>query len=70
MIVLENPKPTLDKFKELMRNIDCKLNYDASNNAEYFMSRNGTDLEKDVVEAAVECAKDTKFEGSIQFLFS
>lgn len=68
MIVLENPKPTLDEFKELMRNIDCKLNYDASNNAEYFMSRNGTDLEKDVVEAAVECAKDTKFEGSIQLV--
>ncbi len=68
MIVAENPKPSLDEFKRLMAQIDAVLNYSASSNASYFLTRGGTNLEKDVRDVAVECAKNTKFEGSIQLV--
>ena len=68
MIISENPRPTLSEFKELMRNIDIALNHSASSNASYFLTRGGTNLEKDVRDAAIECARNTKFEGSIQLV--
>ena len=68
MIVAENPKPSLFEFRELMKNIDKVLNHSASINSSYFKTRNGTALEKDVCDAALECAKHTKFEGSIQLV--
>lgn len=68
MIVVDNPKPTVNEFRELMGNIDKVLNHSAANNTDYFLSRNGTDLEKDVRDAAIECSKNTKFRGSIQLV--
>ena len=68
MIVAENPKPTLREFKELMKRIDEVLNHSALSNASYFLTRGGTELEKDVRDAAIECAKHTSFEGSIQLV--
>lgn len=68
MIVLDNPKPTIKEFRELMGNVDKHLNHSANNNSSYFLKRSGTDLEKDVRDAAIECAKHTKFEGSIQLV--
>ena len=68
MIVAENPKPSLDEFKKLMSKIDVALNHCASSNSSYFLTRGGTHLEKDVRDAAIECAKNTKFEGSIQLV--
>lgn len=68
MIVLDNPKPTIKEFRELMGNVDKNLNHSANNNSSYFLKRSGTDLEKDVRDAAIECAKHTKFEGSIQLV--
>lgn len=68
MIVAENPKPSLDEFKKLMTKIDAVLNHSALSNASYFLTRGGTNLEKDVKDAAIECAKNTKFEGSIQLV--
>lgn len=68
MIVAENPKPSIGEFRELMTKIDVALNSDALNRAAYYVGRNGTQLETDVRDAAVECAKNTKFEGSIQLV--
>ncbi len=68
MIVVENPKPSLSEFKELMAKIDRALNYSASVNSSYFAARGGTKLEEDVQAAAIECAKHTKFEGSIHLV--
>ena len=68
MIVAENPKPSLFEFRELMKNIDKVLNDSAINHSAYFKTRNGTALEKDVCDAALECAKNTKFEGAIQLV--
>jgi len=68
MIVVENPKPTITEFRELMSNIDRVLNHSASANSSYFVTRGGTELEKDVRDAAIECAKHTKFDGSIQLV--
>ncbi len=68
MIVAENPKPSLDEFKKLMARIDAVLNESASSNASYYLTRGGTNLEKDVRDAAIECARNTKFEGSIQLV--
>ena len=68
MIVAENPKPSLSEFRDLMKNIDRLLNDNAAVNSSYFKTRGGTALEKDVCDAALECAKHTKFEGSIQLV--
>lgn len=68
MIVVENPKPSLSEFKELMRKIDNALNHSASSNSAYYETRGGTELEKDVRDAAIECSKHTKFEGTIQLV--
>lgn len=68
MIIVENSRPTISEFRLLMKQIDKTLNERASHNESYFMSRNGTALELDVQEAAIECAKNTKFEGSIQLV--
>lgn len=68
MIIAENPKPSLDEFKKLMARIDAVLNESASSNASYYLTRGGTNLEKDVRDAAIECSKNTKFEGTIQLV--
>ena len=68
MIVAENPKPSLSEFKELMTKIDKMLNDNAQINSAYFKTRNGTALEEDVYDAALECAKHTKFRDSIQLV--
>lgn len=68
MIVVENPKPSLSEFKDLMRKIDYALNHSASANSSYYATRGGTELEKDVRDAAIECSKNTKFEGTIQLV--
>ena len=68
MIIAENSKPSLSEFRELMKNVDRVLNISASSNFSYFSTRLGTALEEDVCAAALECAKNTKFEGSIQLV--
>ena len=68
MIVVENSKPSLNEFKELMARIDNALNEKATIDPTYFVSRSASDIEKDVRDAAVECAKNTKFEGCIQLV--
>lgn len=68
MIIAENPKPSLDEFKALMARIDVVLNNCALSNASYFLTRGGTSLEEDVRDVAMECSKNTKFEGSIHLV--
>ena len=68
MIVVDNPKPTVEEFRELMAEVDKLLNYSASANPDYFLTRNGTALEVDVHDATMECAKSTKFAGSVQIV--
>ena len=68
MIISENPKPSLDDFRELMRNTDLILNQEAKNKQEYFLLRNGIQLESDVFDALNEAAENTSFEGTIQLV--
>lgn len=68
MIIAANPRPSLLDFKELMTKIDIKLNQEASINPEYFIGKNGTLMEPDVCDVANECAKGTRFEGSIELV--
>lgn len=66
MIVLENSRPTLAEFVELMKLTDEYLNKKAIENPDYFANRGGVLLEDDVKDALDECAKGTPFENSIQ----
>lgn len=50
--------------------MNSALNSEAALNPSYFASRNGTLLESDVFEVVKDCAKGTKFEGSIVNLVS
>lgn len=68
MIVAENSKPSLMEFKELMSKVDRLLNQDALVRPEYYSSKSGLTLEPDVTDAAIECAKGTKFEGTISLV--
>ena len=68
MIIADNPQPSLVEFKELMKRIDIALNIDAMQHSAYYQKRTGLELEHDVMGAAIECAKNTKFEGSIHLI--
>lgn len=68
MIVAGNQKPSLQEFSDLMRCVDMALNVDAVKRPSYYIGRSATQLEVDVRDAAVECAKNTKFEGTIELV--
>ncbi len=68
MIISENNKPTLHDFKNLMHCTDIFLNNDAKEKQEYYKSRTGTLLEKDVFHALQFCSKGTPFENSISLV--
>lgn len=68
MIVAGNPKPSLQEFADLMKRVDIALNADAGKRPSYYAGRNGTQLEADVRDAAVECARNTAFEGTIELV--
>jgi len=68
MIVAENSKPLLSDFRALMQNVDGFLNKEAKNDSKLKNTKGGWDLEPFVRDAAVECAKGTPFEGSIQLV--
>ena len=68
MIVSENRTPSEKVFRQLMARTDAVLNADAQMHEDYYVSRGGHPLEKDVYEAICECAKGTPFEHSIQLV--
>ena len=68
MIVSENRTPSEEIFRRLMARTDAVLNADAQLREDYYVSRVGHPLEKDVYEAICECAKGTPFEHSIQLV--
>lgn len=68
MIISENNKPPFEEFKALMRETDNILNESTIGKEDYYMQRNGTDLEWDVFDAINAVAKNTAFEGSIQLV--
>lgn len=65
MIISQNPVPTLDVFQNLMHDTDLRLNNFARGNSKYFVGRNGTPLEDDVLCALTKAAINTPFEGTI-----
>lgn len=65
MIISENNKPSIDIFRNIMRETDILLNADAKKRETYYMKRSGKLLESDVYDAITECAKGTQFEGTI-----
>ena len=68
MIVSENSKPDVSEFRELMQKTDEYLNVEAKTRESYFQKRNSQLLEEDVCEALKVCAKNTKFDGSIELI--
>lgn len=68
MIISENRKPPVDKFKRLMAKTDDILNSEAVGREDYYKGRNGTKLEEDVYDALTRCAINTEFEGTIQLV--
>lgn len=68
MIVAENSRPELKEFKDFMQKVDNRLNQEASLSPEFFTKKNGTAIEPDIRDIASECAKGTKFEGSIELV--
>lgn len=68
MIVSENRTPSIDEFRELMRNVDEMLNSEAAGRETYYSKRNGTQLEEDVFDAMSRCAVDTEFDGTLQLV--
>jgi len=68
IIVIENNKSSDEDFTFLMRRTDAALNRYAAEHNSYFIGRNGTDLEIDVVEALKDCAKNTVFDGTISLV--
>lgn len=68
MIIAENPKPSIEEFRQLMLKIDKCLNEQASKNPDYFRNNPGVKLEPLVADAAKKCAIKTNFEGSINLI--
>lgn len=68
MIFSENKKPELSEFRSLMSKTDLFLNEDARKREEYYHSRNGQLLEKDVYEALCTCAEGTPFQDTIHLV--
>lgn len=68
MIFSENKKPELPEFQSLMSKTDLFLNEDAKKREDYYQSRNGQLLEKDVYEALCICAKHTPFQDTIHLV--
>lgn len=68
MIVAENPRPSSLDFRELMIRVDDRLNKEALANPNYFAKKNGVLIEPDICDVAADCAKGTKFEGSIELV--
>lgn len=66
MIVSVNPKPTTREFASLMAQTDALLNLDALKRRGYYLSRNGSLLEDDVLTALRECAIGTPFENTVE----
>ncbi len=68
MIISENNKPNSNTFQNLMCSVDKLLNKEAVGKENYYLKRNGTQLEEDVFEAMSRCAVNTEFEGTIQLV--
>ena len=68
MIVAENSRPPLAEFQSLMSKVDNLLNEEARNDSGITFNSGGLALEPFVLDAAVKCAKNTAFEGSIQLV--
>lgn len=68
MIVAENPRPDFSDFRDLMAIVDSRLNQEARLYPDFFVNKNGTLIEPDVCDIVAECAKGTKFEGSIELV--
>lgn len=65
MIVSENRKPTPEEFAEVVKKANDFLNDDARKREGYYLSKNGEKLEDEVVNALIDAARFTPFDGSI-----
>lgn len=68
MIAVKNPEPTLSEFKMLMAKTDRFLNDDAKKRSGYYKQHTAQKLENDICDALSECAKGTKFSGTIELV--
>jgi hypothetical protein len=68
MIAAVNSRPELSEFKDLMDKVDDNLNQKALYNPEFFKGKNGVSIEPDIRDVIAECAKGTKFEGTIELV--
>lgn len=68
MIISENCRPPYLHFCTLMERTDVLLNAEARKSSAYFRSRTWQELEEDVFNAMVFCARDTDFDGNIKLI--
>lgn len=68
MIISVNTSPPLVEFENLMKKTDLLLNDDAKKRPDYYKTRGGSLLEKDVKSALEECSKGTSFQGTIELI--
>ena len=68
MIISTNKEPSLEEFEEICNKACQLMNERASYEPEYYLTKGGQKLEKEVKKAFDDGANGTNFEGSFDFI--
>lgn len=68
MIISNNIEANKEYFESLLNLVTVQLNKDAIKRPEYYLSRSGTKLEKDVYDLLVNVSRGTPFENTIEIV--
>lgn len=68
MIISDNRQPDLEEFSELVYKTNDALNDEAKINNAYFKTRNGRELELDVLKSMQKMSIGTAFENTIELI--
>lgn len=68
MIISTNRKPSVEEFEKLCQDACTLMNQRAGREPDYYLSKGGRSLEKEVWAELDHAAKGTKFEGTIEII--
>ena len=68
MIISTNKEPSLEEFEEICNKACQLMNERASYEPEYYLTKGGKKLEKEVKKALDDAANGTNFEGTIEII--
>lgn len=68
MIISTNKEPTLEEFEEICKKACQLMNERASREPDYYLTKGGQKLEKEVKDALDHAAEGTNFEGTIEII--